>query len=74
MAPNTRTIAVDKIVGPAEAIARLEKPDGGRYSKDVWYKWRRRHVDFPKPLLEVAGVTLFDFDEIRTWVEGQQQR
>lgn len=59
-----RRVEVDRLVGATEIAERA-----GVKRPQVVHDWRRRHDDFPKPLTTVGGVLIWDWNEVRGWLE-----
>ncbi|WP_200215483.1 N-6 DNA methylase [Micromonospora coerulea] len=45
-----------------------------RVSRPAVSNWRRRHVDFPKPVEETGTTSLFSLDEVRDWMARNGKR
>ena len=59
-----RKIDVDRLVGAAEIAERL-----GIKRPHLIHDWRRRHPDFPVPVLELKGTLIWDWYEVEAWAK-----
>jgi len=56
---------VDDLVGASEIADRL-----GLASSSVVRDWRRRHADFPAPVLVLRMGPVWSWPEVRTWARN----
>ena len=59
-----RKLDVEQLVGSAEIAERL-----GVKRQQVIHDWRRRHSDFPVPVLNVGRAGVWYWPEVREWAE-----
>lgn len=57
-----RKVDVDDLVGAAEIAERL-----GVKRPHLIHDWRRRHPEFPQPVVELKGTLIWLWPEIRRW-------
>jgi hypothetical protein len=57
-----KKIDVDYLVGAAEIADRLnlKRPH-------LIHDWRRRYPEFPRPLVELKGILLWDWRDVEMW-------
>lgn len=57
-----RKLNLDYLVGAAEIAQRLDvkKPH-------LIHDWRRRYPEFPKPIVELTGILLWDWRDVKCW-------
>ena len=57
-----RKVDLDDLVDTSEIARRL-----GVGRPQVVHDWRRRHADFPQPVLRIANVHLWLWPEVAAW-------
>ncbi|WP_428122392.1 helix-turn-helix transcriptional regulator [Candidatus Poriferisodalis sp.] len=57
-----RRIDIDELVGAAEIAERL-----GVKRLQVVHDWRRRHAEFPRPVVAVSRTLVWYWPEVRRW-------
>lgn len=57
-----RRVDVDELVGAAEIAARL-----GVKRLQVVHDWRRRHGEFPRPVVAVSRTLVWYWPDVRQW-------
>jgi predicted DNA-binding transcriptional regulator AlpA len=59
-----KKIDLDYLVGAAEIAQRLnvKRPH-------LIHDWRRRYPEFPKPIVELTGILLWDWREVERWAQ-----
>ena len=55
---------IDRLVGAAEIADRL-----GMKRPHLIHDWRRRHPEFPVPVLELKGTLIWDWQEVEAWAK-----
>lgn len=53
---------VDQLVGAAEIAQRL-----GVARPQVVHDWRRRHADFPAPVVKLRQAMVWNWPEVERW-------
>ena len=55
-------VDLDYLVGASEIAQRLnvKRPH-------LVHDWRRRYPDFPKPVVELTGILLWDWQDVERW-------
>ena len=63
-----KKIDLEYLVGAAEIAQRLnvKRPH-------LIHDWRRRYPEFPKPIVELTGILLWDWRDIATWAKATQR-
>jgi hypothetical protein len=56
-----RRYAADELVGVAEIAERLD------VGTSVVHDWRRRHTDFPEPVLRLRMGLVWAWPDVRRW-------
>lgn len=59
-----RKIDPDDLVGAHEIAERM-----GLSFPNVVHTWRKRHKDFPEPVAQLHAGLIWDWHEIKTWLE-----
>jgi hypothetical protein len=59
-----KKIDLDFLVGATEIAMRL-----GIKRPHLIHDWRRRHSDFPHPVLELTGTLIWEWREVRSWAQ-----
>jgi hypothetical protein len=59
-----KKVDVDDLVGAAEIAERL-----GVKRPHLIHDWRRRHPDFPQPVVELKGTLIWDWRELKHWAQ-----
>lgn len=57
-----------QLVGAAEIAERL-----GLSSFRIVHQWRRRHPDFPAPVVELKQAKVWLWPEVEAWVKARQE-
>lgn len=57
-----RRVDVDELVGAAEIAARL-----GVKRLQVVHDWRRRHGEFPRPVVTVSRTLVWHWPDVQRW-------
>lgn len=57
-----RKVDVEDLVGAYEIAARL-----GMKRTGVVYDWRRRHPDFPEPIVQLASINVWAWPDVVAW-------
>ena len=60
-----KNVDVDDLVGAAEIAERL-----GVKRPHLIHDWRRRYPEFPKPVVELIGILLWDWNEVQRWAKS----
>jgi len=60
-----RKVDVDDLVGAAEIAERL-----GVKRPHLIHDWRRRHPEFPQPVLELKGTLIWLWPEVERWARA----
>ncbi len=60
-----RKVDLDNLVGATEIAQRL-----GVKRPHLIHDWRRRHPEFPKPVLELTGILVWDWREVEVWAKA----
>lgn len=60
-----KKVDVDDLVGAAEIAERL-----GVKRPHLIHDWRRRYPEFPKPIIELIGILLWDWSEVQDWADS----
>jgi len=58
-------VDLDNLVGATEIAQRL-----GIKRPHLIHDWRRRHPGFPKPVLELTGILVWDWREVEVWARA----
>ncbi len=59
----SRKVDPSNLVGAYEIAERL-----GLAFPNLVHTWRRRHPDFPHPVAELSAGVIWDWDDIRQWL------
>jgi len=57
-----RKLDIDLLVGAAEIAERL-----GAANSQVVHVWRRRHADFPKPVMQLKTALIWYWPDVEEW-------
>ena len=57
-----RKLDLDYLVGAAEIAERL-----GVKRPHLIHDWRRRYPEFPRPIVELIGILLWDWRDVERW-------
>ena len=57
-----KKVDVDDLVGAAEIAERL-----GIKRPHLIHDWRRRHAEFPQPVVELKGTLIWLWPEVEQW-------
>lgn len=57
-----RCVDVEDLVGAADIAARL-----GVKRLQVIHDWRRRHTDFPRPMVSISRTLIWYWPDVRHW-------
>jgi len=60
-----RKVDVDDLVGAAEIAERL-----GVKRPHLIHDWRRRHPEFPQPVVELKGTLIWLWPEVKRWASA----
>ncbi len=60
-----KKVDLDNLVGATEIAQRL-----GVKRPHLIHDWRRRHPEFPKPVLELTGILVWDWREVEVWAKA----
>ena len=60
-----RKVDLDNLVGATEIAQRL-----GVKRPHLIHDWRRRHPEFPKPVLELTGILVWDWRDVEVWAKA----
>jgi hypothetical protein len=60
-----RKVDVDDLVGAAEIAERL-----GIKRPHLIHDWRRRHPEFPQPVVELKGTLIWLWPEVEKWARS----
>lgn len=60
-----RKVDLDLLVDATEIASRL-----GVRRPQVVHDWRRRHVDFPEPVIRLAHVNIWLWPEVERWARS----
>ena len=60
-----RKVDIDNLVGAAEIADRL-----GIKRPHLIHDWRRRHPDFPAPVLELKGTLIWEWPAVERWARA----
>jgi hypothetical protein len=60
-----RRVDVDQLVGAWEIADRLSVA-----RPQVVHEWRRRHDDFPEPVVELRQVLIWHWPDVEKWAES----
>lgn len=63
-----RRVDADQLVGAAEIAARL-----GVKRPQVVHDWRRRHPDFPEPVVSLRQAMIWHWPDIEAWARGTKR-
>ena len=63
-----KKIDLNCLVGAAEIAQRLniKRPH-------LIHDWRRRYPEFPKPIVELTGILLWDWQDVEHWALKTQR-
>lgn len=62
---------VPKKIDPKDIVGAHEIAERLNLSfPNVVHNWRSRHPDFPKPIAELTAGVLWDWNEIKAWLEA----
>jgi predicted DNA-binding transcriptional regulator AlpA len=59
-----RKVDVDDLVGAAEIAARL-----GVKRPQVVHEWRKRHPEFPEPVVTLSNGLIWDWRDVERWAQ-----
>jgi len=59
-----KKVEVENLVGAHEIAKRL-----GLKNPHTIHVWRTRHKDFPKPVAKLKVALIWDWIEVKSWVE-----
>lgn len=60
-----RKVDLDNLVGAAEIAQRL-----GVKRPHLIHDWRRRHPEFPRPVLELTGILVWEWKDVEVWAKA----
>jgi hypothetical protein len=60
-----RKVDIDNLVGAAEIAERL-----GIKRPHLIHDWRRRHPEFPKPVIELKGTLIWEWPAVEVWARS----
>jgi len=61
----SRKIDPNELVGAHEIAERV-----GVAFPNIIHTWRRRHADFPQPVAELQAGMIWDWKEVKAWLEA----
>lgn len=53
---------------PADLVGTPELAARAGVAEATVHSWRRRHADFPKPIVRLASGPVWDWREVAAWV------
>ena len=63
-----RKLDLDYLVGAAEIAERL-----GIKRPHLIHDWRHRYPEFPKPIVELIGILLWDWRDVERWARETER-